>query len=215
MVPRNFRHARAIIRDSLRDPVHHDAAAPFASADGIGKLPSVTTAWGHLRMAMADTGAEKRTPQLFGHPRGLTFLFTTEMWERFSYYGMRAILVLYLTKMLFTTGHFDHVIGYQGLHHFAQWLMGSIDTGPVQNGTYQPQFASLIYGGYTGLVYLTPFFGGIIADRWLGQRFSVIIGGVTMAIAEFVLMEPNLLFVGLLLLIVGNGFFKPNISTQV
>ncbi|HEY4943502.1 MAG TPA: peptide MFS transporter [Rhizomicrobium sp.] len=164
-------------------------------------------------MAIIDTAPKEKT--LFGHPRGLTFLFTTEMWERFSYYGMRAILVLYLTKMLFVTGHFESVIGYESLHHFGQWLLGSLDTGPVQKATYQPQFASLIYGGYTGLVYLTPFFGGIIADRWLGQRFSVIVGGITMAVAEFVLMEPNLLFIGLLLLIVGNGFFKPNISTQV
>jgi POT family proton-dependent oligopeptide transporter len=164
-------------------------------------------------MTIIDTAPKEKT--LFGHPRGLTFLFTTEMWERFSYYGMRAILVLYLTKMLFMTGNFDHVVGYQWLHNLCVSLFGALDTGAVQNATYQPQFASLIYGLYTGFVYLTPFFGGILADRLIGQRFSVIIGGVTMAIAEFVLMEPNLLFVGLLLLIVGNGFFKPNISTQV
>src|ERR1700709_1705126 len=164
-------------------------------------------------MAIIDTAPKEKT--LFGHPRGLTFLFTTEMWERFSYYGMRAILVLYLTKLLFMPGHFDQVVGYQWLHHLCTSLFGALDTGPVVKETYQPQFASLIYGLYTGFVYLTPFFGGILADRLIGQRFSVIIGGITMAIAEFVLMEPNLLFVGLLLLIIGNGFFKPNISTQV
>jgi POT family proton-dependent oligopeptide transporter len=159
-----------------------------------------------------DSGPEKT---LFGHPRGLTWLFTTEMWERFSYYGMRALLVLYVTKFLFMPGNFDHVVGYQWLHHLCVSLFGALDAGPVVDKTYQPQFASLIYGLYTGFVYLTPFFGGIIADRWIGQRYSVIIGGVTMAIAEFVLMVPNLLFVGLFLLILGNGFFKPNISTQV
>jgi POT family proton-dependent oligopeptide transporter len=163
-------------------------------------------------MAMADTTPEKT---LFGHPRGLTFLFTTEMWERFSYYGMRALLVLFLTKVLFAPGVFDHVLGYEGLHHLFEGLFGKLDGEPVKNATYQPQFASLIYGFYTGFVYLTPFFGGIIADRWLGQRLSVIVGGVTMAVAEFTLMVPNLLFIGLLLLIIGNGFFKPNISTQV
>ena len=73
----------------------------------------------------------------------------------------------------------------------------------------------MIYGNYTAFVYLTPFFGGIIADRWLGQRYSVIVGGVLMAAAEFTLMVPQYLFIGLFLLILGNGFFKPNISTQV
>src|ERR1700749_60420 len=103
-----------------------------------------------------DSGPEKT---LFGHPRGLTWLFTTEMWERFSYYGMRAILVLYLTKLIFLPGHFDNVVGYQWLHHLCENLFGTLDTGPVQHDTYQPQFASLIYGLYTGFVYLTPFFG--------------------------------------------------------
>jgi POT family proton-dependent oligopeptide transporter len=161
---------------------------------------------------MSDSVSEKT---LFGHPRGLTWLFTTEMWERFSYYGMRALLVLYLTKFLFAPGNFEGVIGYHLLHNLLQSLFGQLDAGAVVNSTYQPQFASLIYGFYTGFVYLTPFFGGIIADRWLGQRRSVIVGGITMAIAEFTLMSPSLLFVGLILLIVGNGFFKPNISTQV
>lgn len=163
-------------------------------------------------MTIADASAEKT---LFGHPRGLTWLFTTEMWERFSYYGMRAILVLYLTTFLFRPGHFDHVVGYQTIHHLFETLFGKLDIGQNQPGVFQQQFASLIYGFYTGFVYLTPFFGGIIADRYLGQRMSVIVGGVTMAIAEFVLMVPSLVFIGLFLLILGNGFFKPNISTQV
>jgi proton-dependent oligopeptide transporter, POT family len=156
---------------------------------------------------MATADATRTDTDLFGHPRGLTFLFTTEMWERFSYYGMRAILVLYLTNFLLLPGPSQHVLGYHEIKHFFESLLGH----PLG---VQP-FSSIIYGNYTAFVYLTPFFGGIIADRWLGQRYSVIIGGVTMAIAEFVLMSPNLLFLGLLLLIIGNGFFKPNISTQV
>jgi proton-dependent oligopeptide transporter, POT family len=156
-------------------------------------------------MAMAETAAKES--QLFGHPRGLTFLFTTEMWERFSYYGMRAILVLYLTNFLLLQPTADHVIGYHAMKNAFEAVVGrSLGVQP---------FSSLIYGLYTALVYLTPFFGGIIADRWIGQRFSVIIGGVIMAVAEFVLMSPQLMFVGLFLLIIGNGFFKPNISTQV
>jgi len=155
-------------------------------------------------MAIADVGKE---PEMFGHPRGLTFLFTTEMWERFSYYGMRAILVLYLTNFLLLNPQTDRVLGYHAVKGFCDWITGR-DLG------VQP-FSSLIYGLYTAFVYLTPFFGGIIADRWIGQRYSVIIGGVLMAVAEFTLMLPQMFFIGLLLLIIGNGFFKPNISTQV
>jgi proton-dependent oligopeptide transporter, POT family len=147
------------------------------------------------------------TPQLFGHPRGLTYLFTTEMAERFSYYGMRAILILYLVNFLLLPGHAENVAGYHTIKHLFEAMVGR--TLGVQ------PFSSLIYGFYTGFVYLTPFFGGVIADRWIGQRYSVIIGAVLMAIAEFTLMLPSLFFLGLLLLILGNGFFKPNISTQV
>ncbi|MBV9418196.1 MAG: peptide MFS transporter [Alphaproteobacteria bacterium] len=157
-------------------------------------------------MASTDTTPEKT---LFGHPRGLTWLFTTEMWERFSYYGMRAILVLYLTNFLLLPGHAEHALGYASI----KGAFESLFNGGQPLGV-QP-FSSLIYGNYTAFVYLTPFFGGMIADRWLGQRMSVIVGGVTMAIAEFTLMDPSLFFIGLLLLIIGNGFFKPNISTQV
>ena len=148
-------------------------------------------------------------PTLFGHPRGLTWLFTTEMAERFSYYGMRAILVLYLTDYLLLHPAIDHVLGYQTVRH----VMEAVFNGGKPLGI-QP-LSSLLYGNYTAFVYLTPFFGGIVADRWLGQRYSVIVGGIIMAAGEFVLMLPQLLFIGLLLLIVGNGFFKPNISTQV
>src|SRR5579862_9827369 len=159
-------------------------------------------------MSRTDSMAiETREPQLFGHPRGLTFLFTTEMWERFSYYGMRAILVLYLTNFLLLSGQAEHVVGYHALKGFFEMLTGR--TLGVQ------PFSSLIYGTYTAFVYLTPFFGGIIADRWLGQRFTVVIGGVLMAIAELTPTVPSLFFLGRLLLIIGNGFFKPNISTQV
>jgi POT family proton-dependent oligopeptide transporter len=157
-------------------------------------------------MAMTDTSPEKT---LFGHPRGLTWLFTTEMWERFSYYGMRAILVLYLTNFLLLPGHVESVFGYHSIKHLFEAIFNSGQPLGVQ------PLSSVIYGNYTAFVYLTPFFGGMVADRWLGQRMSVIVGGVTMAIAEFTLMEPRLLFVGLGLLILGNGFFKPNISTQV
>lgn len=133
------------------------------------------------------------TPSKNGHPKGLYLLFFTEMWERFSYYGMRAILMLYMTKALL----------------------------------YDKDFASGIYGNYTGLVYLTPLIGGYISDRYWGNRRSIIIGGTVMAIGQFFLFlsaslrESNwttaglFFFMGLLALVIGNGFFKPNISTMV
>jgi len=116
-----------------------------------------------------------------GHPRGLYTLFGAEAWERFSYYGMRALLVLYLVKKI-------------GLDR---------------------KEALEIYGLYTGLVYLTPLLGGYLADKFLGRRKAVFIGGIVMALGQIVLMFPQFLSIALGLLIVGNGFFKPNISTMV
>lgn len=156
-----------------------------------------------------STAAAKPQRELFGHPIGLTYLFTTEMWERFAYYGMRAILVLYLVNFLLLPGQAENVAGY----HTIKAILEAIFNGGEPLGV-QP-LSSTIYGTYTALVYLTPFFGGIVADRWLGQRSTVIIGAIIMAAAEFVLFVPSMFFLGLLLLIIGNGFFKPNISTQV
>lgn len=125
-----------------------------------------------------------------GHPKGLYFLFFTEMWERFSYYGMRAIFILFMTKVL---------------------LMKDAD-------------ASEIYGSYTGLVYLTPLLGGYLCDKFLGNRRSIVIGGLLMAIGQFFMFFSasvganggvSLMWMGLTAIIIGNGFFKPNISTIV
>jgi POT family proton-dependent oligopeptide transporter len=128
-----------------------------------------------------------------GHPTGLYILFATEMWERFNYYGMRAILVLFMTKALL----------------------------------FDKAFASNLYGSYTGLVYLTPLIGGFIADRYWGSQRSIIVGGIVMAIGEFILfgcasiydtntsLATILFFSGLGFMIAGNGFFKPNISSLV
>ncbi len=141
-----------------------------------------------------------------GHPRGLAFLFGTEMWERFSYYGMRALLVLYLVKYLLLPGHAENVIGLATLRSALESIYGPLGTQP---------FSSLIYGFYTGFVYATPLIGGLIADRWLGQHITIIIGAVLMAIGHFMMaFEPLFLF-ALLFLICGNGCFKPNMSAQV
>lgn len=145
---------------------------------------------------------------VLGHPRGLFVLFFTEMWERFSYYGMRALLVLYMTEYLFVEvrDKGKYVWGLQGFQDFLTSLYGPM--------TIQ-RFSSEIYGSYTALVYLTPVFGGLLADRYLGRRNSVYIGGALMAIGHFLMAIESLFLPALLFLILGNGFFKPNISTQV
>ena len=142
---------------------------------------------------------------LFGHPKGLTFLFTTEMWERFSYYGMRSLLVLYMTKYLLVR-HPDGALGLAGLKSALEAVFGPLDVQPL---------SSQIYGLYTALVYLTPIFGGLLADRVLGQRRTVIVGAVLMAIGHFMMAVEQLFLFALAALILGSGAFKPNISTQV
>ena len=144
--------------------------------------------------------------ELFGHPRALPFLFATEMWERFSYYGMRALLVLYMVKHLLDPARVQHVLGLSGLHHLLECVFGPLAAQP---------FASQIYGLYTGLVYLTPIVGGLIADRVLGQRRTVLIGAALMAAGHFTMAFEPLFLIALTALILGNGAFKPNISTQV
>src|SRR5215216_581476 len=156
----------------------------------------------HAPPAVADA----RAGELFGHPKGLAFLFATEMWERFSYYGMRALLVLYMVKYLLLADRAETVVGLTALRRALEWLFGPLDIQPL---------ASQIYGFYTGLVYLTPILGGLLADRVLGQRRTVVVGAVLMAIGHFIMAFETLFLFALLALILGNGAFKPNISTQV
>jgi proton-dependent oligopeptide transporter, POT family len=143
---------------------------------------------------------------LFGHPRALSYLFATEMWERFSYYGMRALLVLYMVRYLLEPDRARHVIGLLAFKSALESIFGPLAAQP---------FASHIYGFYSGLVYLTPILGGLLADRVLGQRRTVIIGAALMAVGHFAMAFEQLFLFALGLLILGNGAFKPNISTQV
>ena len=153
-----------------------------------------------------DATAQNSPPEFLGHPRGLAFLFATEMWERFSYYGMRALLVLYMVKYLLQPDQAGAVAGYGATRAALEALFGPLSVQAL---------ASQIYGLYTGLVYLTPIFGGLLADRYLGQRRTVLIGAVLMAVGHFMMAFEALFFLALLTLILGNGAFKPNISTQV
>lgn len=137
-----------------------------------------------------------------GHPRGLGYLAFTEAWERFSFYGMQALLVLYMTKFLLLPGEVESVAGIEQLRALYGGLEGQA-------------FASAIFGTYAASVYLTPIFGGLLADRLLGKRRTVLIGAVTMALGHF-LMAFNVTFLpALLCLILGSGMFKGNISSQV
>src|SRR5579872_4867416 len=124
------------------------------------------------RNLAATADGSRDSSELFGHPRGLTFLFSTEMWERFSYYGMRSLLVLYMTKYLLLADHSGGVIGLTAVKHALETMFGPLPVQPL---------SSQIWGFYTALVYFTPIFGGLPADRVLGRRHTVVIGAVLMA----------------------------------
>jgi POT family proton-dependent oligopeptide transporter len=149
---------------------------------------------------------DSASTDFLGHPPALPFLFATEMWERFSYYGMRALLVLYMVKYAFQPDNVGAVIGLAALKHGLEAVFGPLDIQPL---------ASQVYGLYGGLVYLTPVLGGFLADRVLGQRRTVIIGASLMAIGHFMMAFEHLLLFALAFLILGNGAFKPNMSAQV
>ena len=153
-----------------------------------------------------DPSLQHKHTHLFGHPKGLSVLFATEMWERFSYFGMASLLVLYMVKYLLLPGQVDAVLGYRAVKAALESLFGPLDVQPL---------ASQIFGFYTGLAYLTPILGGALADRVLGQRTTAIIGALLMAIGHFLMAFEALLFVALGFLILGIGAFKPNVSTQV
>jgi len=143
---------------------------------------------------------------VLGHPRGLAVLFATEAWERFSYFGNAALVVLYMTKYLLDPGRVETVLGLDAVKAALEFLFGRLEAQPL---------ASQLFGFYTGLAYFTPILGGLVADRLLGQHRTVVIGGVFMAIGHFMMAFEALFLLALLMLIVGIGAFKPNISTQV
>jgi POT family proton-dependent oligopeptide transporter len=143
---------------------------------------------------------------LFGHPKGLFFLAFTETWERFSFYGMTALVVLYMVDQLFLPGHVEHIAGFAGFRAAIETVVGPLS----------PQaLASQIYGLYAGFVYFTPLLGGLIADRWIGQRNAVVTGALLMCAGHFAMAFDQSFLVALALLVTGSGFLKGNISAQV
>lgn len=158
-------------------------------------------------MTVAEATPELDTPPhdraFLGHPKGLGYLSFVEGCERFSYYSMQTLLVLYMVKYLLLPEHIGNVLGLQ-------WLQAA-----AYGGKEGQPLASAIFGDYTSLVYLTPIAGGLIADRWLGRRSTLLLGAVVMAIGHFLMAFEGLFLFALLALVVGVGLFKGNIASQV
>jgi POT family proton-dependent oligopeptide transporter len=145
---------------------------------------------------------EDHVPDFLGHPRGLWYLAFTEAWERFSYYGMQSLLVQYMVKYLLLPGRIEQVIGFDTFRR----LYGGLDGQAL---------ASAMFGTYAASVYLTPIFGGFLADRLLGRRRTVLLGALTMAAGHFLMAFEAFFLFALLCLVLGCGMFKGNIASQV
>jgi POT family proton-dependent oligopeptide transporter len=156
-------------------------------------------------MTSNSTQAKAGTPFL-GHPIGLAWLAASEFWERFAYYGMQTLLVLYMTHSLFTPGHIEHVWGFPTFRRVLEGMYGHLS--PLA-------LASNINGLYAGLVYVTPLGGGFLADRVIGRTNAVTIGALLMVAGGFLLAADATFLPGLLCLLVGVGCFKGNIASQV
>lgn len=141
-----------------------------------------------------------------GHPRGLAYIAFAEAWERFSYYGMQALLVLYMVNRLLHPGHIDHILGFGPFRHLIENFRGPLSVQAL---------ASTVFGLYTGLVYLTPIGGGLIADRWLGRTRTIIIGALLMSAGHFLMAFDFSFLLALTCLLVGVGCFKGNLASQV
>jgi len=152
----------------------------------------------------AFTGNADRA--FFGHPRGLAYLAFTEAWERFSYYGMTALVVLYMVQQLLLPGHIEHVAGMAAYRSALESVFGPMTTQAL---------ASQTFGFYTGLVYFTPLLGGWVADRLLGAKRTVVIGALLMSAGHFAMAFDQSFLIALLLLITGSGCLKGNIAAQV
>src|SRR5579863_3954538 len=142
-----------------------------------------------------------------GHPAGLGWLAGSEFWERFSYYGMQALLVLYMTHYLLLPGPLSHVLGFAPFQKFLEFLNHRPLSGEA--------LASATYGFYAGFVYLTPLAGGLIADRLLGRTATVTIGASLMALGHFLMAFDVSFLLALSCLLIGVGCFKGNIAAQV
>jgi len=157
--------------------------------------------------ALDEFQARSKSDTVFiGHPRGLGWLSASEFWERFSYYGMQTLLVLYLLHYLLLPGHIEQVWGFDAFRRLIGWLYGSQTPMALSSNTAQL---------YAGLVYVTPLLGGFLADRVIGRTATVTMGASLMVVGTFLLALNQTFLVGLLFLLAGVGCFKGNIASQV
>lgn len=158
-----------------------------------------------MSTTQAIAGRAPARDDFLGHPRGLAYLAFTEAWERFSYYGMSALLVLYMVNQLLLPGHVEHVTGFATFRGMIEGTFGALSTQAL---------ASQIFGLYSGFVYFTPVIGGWLGDR-IGQRSAVVAGALSMAGGHLAMAFDESFLLALLLLIIGSGLLKGNISAQV
>ncbi|MGH6888230.1 MAG: peptide MFS transporter [Rhizomicrobium sp.] len=148
-----------------------------------------------------------RPRTFFGHPIGLGFLAFTEAWERFSFYGMQTLLVLYMVDLALKPGHVEHILGFGALRGFIHMITSGRLT--VQ------ALASQVFGLYTATVYVTPLLGGWIGDNWLGRTRAILFGASLMAVGQFLMVFEASFVIALVCLVFGAGFIKGNIAAQV
>jgi POT family proton-dependent oligopeptide transporter len=161
---------------------------------------------GATSSAAERESASRRDRSFIGHPVGLAWLSGSEFWERFAYYGMQTLMVLYLTHYLLQPGHIEQVWGFGAFRRFIGWIYGTQSQMALASNTAQL---------YAALVYVTPLAGGYIADRLIGRAATVSIGASIMVIGTFLLALNSTFLVALLLLLAGVGCFKANIASQV
>lgn len=157
-----------------------------------------------IRVASAIRNPGAR--DLLGHPRGLVFLAGTEFWDRISFHGMQALLVLYMVEQLLLPGHIEHIAGFAHFRNILEAVTGPLSTRAL---------ASQIFGLYVGFIYFTPIFGGLLGDRVLGRRRAVVLGALLMTSGHFCLAFDRPFLLALLLLILGAGCIRGNLISQV
>lgn len=155
---------------------------------------------------MTDASAVPANRDLFGQPRGLWVLAGTELWDRISFHGMQAMLTLYMAGELLLPGRVEHVVGFARFRMIVESITGPLSTEAL---------AAQTFGLYVGLIYFTPVFGGTIGDRWTGRRVAVTLGALLMTAGHFALAFDQSFLLALLLLILGAGLLRGNLSAQI
>jgi len=159
-----------------------------------------------VAVAVAPTTRFANGRDLLGQPRGLFFIGATELWERISFHGMQALLVLYMVEQLLLPGHVEHIVGFPRFRAAIESV-----TGPLSSQA----LASQIFGLYVGFVYLVPVFGGVLGDRVLGRRRAVALGALLMTAGHFCMAFEAPFLAALLLLVLGAGVLRGNMASQV